>query len=236
MEKDTMVPAEGVNADQNLYMGELERQSWITLEKLQEFVQYVTGSLDFYESFRKENVDNGIIGDFDIYRFLDEQCRYYLNHVHLFILSHISHLREGFINDSFELAIDIACKAYLAIGFRAGTKNIEQKDLSESADYAAEFGKYCEKNSDFCEVVQDVIGNFNLENILESEDLKNYNYSREFMLYSLNSSSNHKGTLDPRTIGSVLLAIQMLLTIGFKAGQKYAQSQALARTGPTLGW
>jgi len=252
MEKDTMFLAEGVNADQSLDMGKLNRRSWRALEKLQEFVQYVNDSLGFYESSRHENIDNGIIGDFDVYRFLDEQCRYHLINVNLFILRHTSHLREGFINDHVKLAIDIACKAYLAIGFRAGTKNIEQKYLSEfkeqdifkvaaesfskSAEYLIEFNRYYKKNSDFYKGVQDAIGNFNLEDILESEDLENYNFSRKFLSRSLKSSSNHEGALDPKTMGSVLLAIQMLLTIGFKAGQKYAQSQALARTGPTVGW
>jgi hypothetical protein len=124
MEKDTVFPVEGVNADQNLCMG--NRRSWRALEKLQEIVQYVTDSLDFYKSFMHENIDKGIIGNFDVYRFLDEQCRYHLIRVNSFILRHASHLRKG-----FKTAIDIACKAYLAIGFRAGTKNIEQKYLSE---------------------------------------------------------------------------------------------------------
>jgi len=233
-------------------MGKSKIRSWSALEKWQKFDQYVTDSLRSYEIFRRVNFDNGIIGDFDVYNFLDEQCKYYWIRVSLFILRHTSHLREGFINDHVKLAIDIACKAYLAIGFRAGTKNIDQKYLSEfkeqdifkvavesfskSAEYVIESSKYYKKNSDLCKGVQDAIGNFNLGDSLDSEDLENYNYSREFLLYSLKSSSNHKGALDPKTMGSVLLAIQMLLTIGFKAGQKYAQSQALARTGPTLGW
>jgi len=247
-----MFPEGSANADQNLDMGKLKRRSWRALENLQKFVQYVNDSLGFQESFRRGNFDNGIIGDFDVYRFLDEQCRYHLIRVNSFILRHTSHLREGYINDRVKTAIDIACMAYLAIGFRAGTKNIEQKYLSEFkdqdilkvavesfsklAEYVIESGKYYGKDNDLYKGVQDAIGNFNLEDSLGSEDLKNYNYSREFLLYSLQSSSNHKGTLDPKTMGSVLLAIQMLLTVGFKAGQKYAQSQALGRTGLTLGW
>jgi len=241
-------------------MGKSKIRSWSALEKWQKFDQYVTDSLRSYEIFRRVNFDNGIIGDFDVYNFLDEQCKYYWIRVSLFILRHTSHLREDFINDLREdfinarvkLAINIACKAYLAIGFRAGTKNIEQKYLSEfkeqnifkvaaesfskSAEYVIESIKYYEKDNDLYKDVKDAIGNFNLEDSLDSEDLVNYNNSRKFLLYSLESCSNHNGVLDSKTMGSVLFAIQMLLTVGFKAGQKYVQSQALARTVPTLGW
>jgi len=242
-----MVPAEGVNADQKLR--KIER----ALEELQQIVQHATDCLSFYESFRRENVDNGIIGDFNVYSFLDEQCKDHLMHVHFFLLRYTSDLREGLIDDRAKLAIYIACKAYLAIGFRAGTKNIEQKCLSEFGEqeiyakivsdffsklavYSVKFSEDYGKNNDLYKAMQDAIGNFNLEDSLDSEDLENYNSSRKFLLRSLKYSSNHEGTLDSKTMGSVLLAIQMLLTVGFKAGQKYAQSQALAHTGPTLGW
>jgi hypothetical protein len=252
MEKDTMFPAEGVNADQNLYIDKFKRQIERTWEELQQIVQHVTDSMDFYQILRDVGFDNGIIGDFNVYRFLDKKSKDRLMHINFFLLSYISDLREGLIDNRAKLAIYIACKAYLAIGFRNGIKTEEQKDLSKfreeeihansiseviykSIEYIIEFSKNYENSNDFYKGVQDAIGNFNLED-LESEDLENYNFSRKFLSRSLKSSSNHEGALDPKTMGSVLLAIQMLLTIGFKAGQKYAQSQALARTGPTVGW
>jgi hypothetical protein len=247
MEKGTMSVAEGVNADQGfgtlwqwLQIVQYAAQKLGFLEQLPQIVQYTADNLIFYQNLNRKKAGH-VTGDLDVYRFLDEQFRYLIK------LKCISYFREGIIDDNvIKLAVDIACKACLVMGSRAGIKSVELKDssqLTEQGEYLniingvlCKFQEYvmnlCKsyKDNDLHKAIQNAIKELNLENSLKSEDLKYYNFYREFLFEILKpssnlfevlkQSSNQKETFDP-TMPLVILSTRMLFTIAFKAKLGY---------------
>jgi hypothetical protein len=243
MEKGTMSVAESVNADQGfgtlwqwLQIVQYAAQKLGFLEQLPKIVQYTADNLIFYQNLNGKKAGH-VIGDLDVYRFLDEQFRYLIK------LKCISYFREGLIDDNvIKLAVDIACKECLVLGSRAGIKSVELKDsskLKEQEEYLntiffvlLKFNKYVNdlskyyKDNELHEAIQNSIKKVDLENRLKSEDLKYYNFYREFLFEILKPSSNlfeilkpssnNKETFDP-TMPLVILATRMLFTIAFKA-------------------
>ena len=229
-----MSAAEGVNTAQEF--GTLEE--WLQIVRgaaqklgffgqLPQIAQYTAENLIFYKNLNEKKVGNAI-GDLDVYSFLDAQFRYLIK------LKTISYFREGLIDDNIiKLAVDIACKACLVMGFRTGIKSVELKDSSQLKeqekylniinDVICKFQEYVMnlreyyKDNELNEAIQNAIKEVDLENRLKPEDLKYYNFYREFLLDILKPSSNQEGVFGPKTMPLVILSTRMIFTIAFKA-------------------
>jgi hypothetical protein len=224
MEKDMMSAAEGVNADQEfdtleqwLQIFQDTAKKLGVLEQLPQIVQNAAENLNLYKNL--EGVIGNAIKDFDVCNFLDVQCIFLIT-----LIRHKSEFREGLIDDDvIKLAIDIAYKACLVAGFEAGIIIQEKKDLykfkeiemyvNTIKDAFCSLDEYISKSykeNELYEAIQNSVDKFNLKNILDPENLKYYNFYRDFLMLS-------------KTTESVFLATRIIFAIGFMAG--YAQSQ-----------
>ena len=224
MEKDMMCAAEGVNADQEfdtleqwLQIFQDTAKKLGVLDQLPQIVQHAADNLNLYKNL--EEVIGRVIKDFDVRHFLDAQCNFLIT-----LIRSKSELREGFIDDDvIKLAIDIAYKACLVAGFEAGITIKGQKDLSKFKEIEMylniikdafcsldEYISKSYKDNELYEAIQNSVDKFNLKNILYPENLKYYNFYRDFLILS-------------KTTKSVFLATRIMFAIGFMAG--YAQSR-----------
>ena len=226
-----MFAAEDVNADQEF--STLEQWPQIVrdaaeklgvLDQLPQIVQYTTEKLKLYQNLKELN--GHLIGDFDTFRFLDEQYKFLVRLIRL--MRYKSYFREALIDDDFiKLAIDISCKACLLMGFETGIIKLGKTDLSKFEEQKmyvniiseafCSLDKYIGKSykeNNLYELTKNSIKKFNLKNILESKDIKYYNFYHESLLLSLESYSK-----------SAFLATRAIFAIGFMAGQKYMLSQ-----------
>ena len=237
-----MSAAEDVNAGQDF--GTLDQWLEIVqdaanklgfLDQLQDIVRHVTNNLILYQNLNNVNFEH-VIKDFDIPRFLDAQCKFLIT-----LIRHKSELKEGIIDDDIiKLAIDIAYKACLAAGFETGITIQGQKDLHKFKeiemylniirDAFCNLDKYISKSykdNELREAIQNSVEKVNLKNILDSEDIKYYDFYRKLPIFSLESFSNQEvsSSFYRKITRTVFLATRIMFAAGFIAGQKYALSQ-----------
>jgi len=231
MEKDMIFVVEGVNAAQDfvtleqlLQIVQQAAQKLGALKKLPQIVQYTADKLKLYQNLKE--VNGHLIGDFDVYHFLDENYKILFRLIRL--MRYKSYFREALIDDDFiKLAIDISCKACLLMGFETGIIKLGQTDpskfeeqkmyvniINEAFSSLDEYISKSYKDNKIYEFIKNSVKKFNLKNILESKDIKYYNFYHELLLLPLESYSN-----------SVFLATRVMFGIGFMAGQKYVLSQ-----------
>ena len=247
-EKDAICEADGTNADQGI--SPLGRQwmefFWQTAEnlnamdKLQGFLRYALRCVYLYDDIEKKFLSSDKTKNFDFCYFLREQKEC------LKELAHEYDLRKGVIDDNFKLEIDKVLRTCLAIGIKTGTMRVEEK-------YSTKFGELVDniksifnnlhgfikrsidKNYDKNNEIRNEIQN--LANDIEyDEDRIYYDFYLEFMLHTLRSSSDQESAFNINTMRSIELVIKVMFIIGLESGEECAQSQVLARSGPTLGW